>query len=128
MSEITSEERVGLMRAQALQELSCPSCVGPLESVYSGAGAVEITALRCVGEGLRFPVFGGVPMLIRPDRIARVESFAASYSRAWEKDGWGCPDESYLLHLPYHDTSRRRATEWRVKARSMETLLQILSS
>jgi ubiquinone/menaquinone biosynthesis C-methylase UbiE/uncharacterized protein YbaR (Trm112 family) len=100
--------------------------VGRLEAVHSGADAVEIGALRCPEEDLQFPVIDGVPMLVRADRIGRVESFAGSFSGAWEKDGWGCPDEFYLLNLPYRDSSRRRVSEWRVKARSMEALLRIL--
>ena len=114
------------MKPQALQVLSCPNCLGPVEAVYSGPGTAEITALRCLREDLQFQVLDGIPMLVRADRIASVEAFVGSFSAAWEKDGWGCPDDSYLLDLPYRDSTHRRASEWRVKARSMEALLRIL--
>ncbi len=116
------------MRVRSLEVVACPSCFAPLEAVYSTEDPINLTALRCTREGLHFLIRDGVPTLVRPDRVSRVESFAASYSRAWQKDGWGSRDEAYLLNLPYHDTNRRRQSEWLVKARSMEVLFRILNA
>ena len=116
------------MRLPALDELACPHCLGPLEPSGSFEPDLQEGTLRCRGEGLAFPVSAGVPQLVRLDRAAQVAAFAESYSKAWQSDGWGSLDASYLLNLPHRDTTGRQAARWRFKARTMWALFDLLDS
>src|SRR2546427_6977914 len=58
--------------------------------------------------------------------MSTVLAFEVSYSRAWTREGWGSSDPAYFLHLPYRDISRLHASEWSVKARSLEALQTLL--
>jgi len=65
-------------------------------------------------------------MLVRQGDRPRLSAFVGSYAQTWATDGWGSRDLEYLTNLPYRDVTGRRSTEWRVKARSMETLFHVL--
>jgi SAM-dependent methyltransferase len=114
------------MDRRALDVLGCPECFLPLNPVSSPGGTIENGILRCRG-GHEYRVSGGVPMLVQEQDRLRLAAFAESYSRAWAKDGWGSDDPEYAAKLPYRDISRRRVTEWKVKAASMDALLAFLA-
>ena len=63
---------------------------------------------------------------MEPDRVCADEAFASSFSQAWRRDGWGAPNEADRLELPWVDRSRRHVREWKVKARSLKGLFQLL--
>ena len=113
------------MRPQALQVLACPDCFLPLAEETRASGTLDVGTLRC-GQDHEFAVAGDVPMLIRESDRPRLRAFADSYGLAWKKAGWGSPDIKYLENLPFRDVTRRHATEWKVKARSMVALLGVL--
>ncbi len=116
------------MRRSALTALACPNCTGPLDIPGTQDDPVLDSVLLCKSEDLKFPIEAGVPMLVRPGSIRRVEAFENSFARAWMLEGWGAPDDAYLLGLPGRDSTGRRSREWRVKARSMESLFALLGN
>ncbi len=116
------------MRATALEVLACPVCRSSLEADPSATGVLGEGELRCPREDLRYPVRGGIPWLLAPDRAAAVEAFATSYAQAWGGLGWGALQEDYFLGLPWRDATGRHKAEWRVKARSMEALFNHLDA
>jgi len=113
------------MQRHALEVLGCPECSLPFTDVSPASETIEMGTLRCA-RGHEFAVSEGVPMLVRESDRPHLVAFADSYAGAWVKNGWGSPDPDYLIRLPYHDMTRRRASEWRVKARSMEALFHVL--
>jgi SAM-dependent methyltransferase len=115
------------MRQSSLAVLACPICAGPLEIPALESDPILDSVLKCKSEGVTFPVRSGVPMLVRPSSIVRVEAFERSYAPAWVLEGWGASDEAHLLALPGREISGRRSQEWRVKARSMEALFALLA-
>ena len=114
------------MGSPELEVLACPSCLGPLALDSSHTAPSGSSFLLCNREHLRFPIEGGVARLVRPDRMDAVVAFDVSYSMAWTREGWGSSDPAYFLHLPYRDISRLHASEWGVKARSLEALQRLL--
>ena len=114
------------MDLAALRALACPACSGPLSVVGPHGVSVREGALRCKDDGTTYPVRDGVPILIRPSALPNVTAFATAYSAAWRKDGWGGSDERYLLQLPYRDYTGRQKSKWKVKARSLRALTDLL--
>lgn len=114
------------MRRAALEVLACPACRGRLR-LEGESDEVETGYLVCTAQGLRYPVTEAIPRLVEPDRAAHVEVLARSYAHAWQRDGWGAADPSYLLNLPYKDVSGRRGSEWSVKARSLDALERLFA-
>ena len=112
------------MRRGALKTLVCPNCLSSLRPEGSFE-SLEDGTLACAQEGLAFPVRRGVPRLVRPHKEAELRAFAKSYSRVWRREGWGGED-GYLLNLPHKDTTGRQKSKWRVKARSMKVLLDLV--
>lgn len=113
------------MHRRSLEVLACPRCLGPLVA-KDDEEDVEDGLLVCTRDGLPFPVVDGIPHLIRPERAEALRRFARDYSGAWQRDGWGAHDAAYLVNLPMRDTTGRRSSEWKVKARSMDAVLRFL--
>ena len=114
------------MRRAALEVLACPACHGPLR-LEGESDEVETGSLACPTEGFLYPVTDAIPRLVEADRAGRVAALAHSYASVWQRDGWGATNQSYLLNLPYADVSGRRASEWRVKARSLDALERLFA-
>ena len=114
------------MHRSALAVLGCPSCHGPLRP-EDPEDEVETGHLVCDAERIRFPVSEGIPCLVEPERVGQVEGLALSYARAWQRAGWGASEPSDLLSLPYEDGSGQHASEWRVKAHSLDALDRLLA-
>ena len=113
------------MHRRALEVLACPECALPFTEISSSSETLEAGTLRC-RYGHEFEIASGIPLLVQESDLPRVRAYANSYAPTWAKDGWGCPDPDYLMNLPYRDVTRRRAAEWRVKARSMEAVFRVL--
>ncbi len=111
------------MHRRALDVLGCPECRGPFRDLVPGTEPVEAGSMRC-GAGHEYPIEGGIPFLVVARDRQALRGFADSYARAWARDGWGSSDVAYLKELPHRDTTGRHRTEWRVKARSMDALLE----
>lgn len=116
------------MRPTALDVLGCPRCSSRLEAKVQFDGDLEEGILRCSQEGHEFAVVAGIPRLVPPEDVPSLVAFGESYSRAWARDGWGAPDPGYLRNLPFKDSTGRRSSEWRVKARSMDALFRFLGA
>ena len=116
------------MRTSAIDVLACPTCLGALSSDTSGNRDIESGTLRCARDAAVYPIVNGIPRLVRTDRVPQLERLASSYSAAWAKDGWGSANPRYFLNLPFRDITRRRSVEWRLKARSLSALLELLES
>lgn len=114
------------MHRRALESLACPECVLHLTEVPFGSEPLHWRGLRCE-QGHEFEIDAGVPLLVRESDRPRMRAFATSYASTWVKDGWGGSERAYLASLPYRDVSGRRSSEWRVKARSMESLFRVLN-
>ena len=115
------------MRPAALAVLGCPRCFGPLttesDAVASGNGR-----LSCKNDGTDFNIQSGIPQLIRPERLARTESFDRFYGRS--KGRWN-PTGSQLKRLrdlPYLHYFSPNGIIWRAKARTMEALMAFFAS
>jgi len=113
------------MKQESIAILACPRCLGSLDLIDPGGSSAPMAELECRREGLRFSVLDGIPQLVTPERANAIRALAAEYSRVWQKDGWGCASPSYLLSLPNRDTTGRKSSKWRVKARSMDALLRL---
>src|SRR5437867_6705664 len=105
------------MRAQAIEVLACPVCLGPLSLDDANHDDFVSGTLLCPRDGIAYPIAEGIPKLVLPSRVEQSQAMASSYGSAWAKDGWGSPDRQYMFSLPFRDSTRRRSTEWRLKAR-----------
>ncbi len=114
------------MRPTSLGVLACPHCLGALSLPSVSSNSWPTAELECADEKLRFPVVDGIPQLVSPERAKAVREIADEYSRVWQKDGWGSPSPRYLLNLPDRDTTGRQSAKWRVKARSVDALFELL--
>lgn len=115
------------MLSRSLDVLACPQCRGPLEFDGSVGDIVLEGSLRCRRDGESFPIVGGIPQLLRRDRVAAIRRFATEYSTVWRRDGWAATSPENLLGLPYRDPQGRFSEKWRVKARSLDALLRYLT-
>ena len=113
------------MRRGALKTLVCPNCLSSLRAEGTFE-SLEDGTLACTEEGLAFAVRRGVPWLVRPHKEAELRAYAKSYSGVWQREGWGAEQDGYLLNLPHKDTTGRQKSKWRVKARSMKVLLDLV--
>lgn len=116
----------GPVRAQAIEVLACPVCLGPLSPVDAKRDDIVTGALLCSRDSIAYEISDGIPNLVLPSRAEQTQAMASSYAAAWAKDGWGSLDPQYLFELPFRDRTRRRSTEWRLKARSLSALLRFL--
>lgn len=93
---------------------ACPMCLGRLE--HSDG------ALRC-GRGHTYAVRHSLPFLVRPEDEGLIAD-AASYAAGWKRGVWAPPSDG-LRELPY-GTRAPMKSFWEPRARSLETLLQVL--
>lgn len=110
------------MHRRVLDAIACPECDGELEvsGIDSGPRTGE-GSLRCVSDGLTYPIINGIPRLVRRERTDAVEKQASAFSSLWMKEGWGAFNPA---DLPY--VSGPGSSKWRVKARSMEALFRFV--
>lgn len=113
------------MLRRALAVLACPECGEAFSEIVPDTETIEAGTLRC-RSGHTAEVRAGIPRLVREADRVKVVAFGAAYAVAWSKAGWGNRDEEYLRNLPFRDTTSRHNAEWRVKARSLRTLLDSL--
>ena len=94
--------------------LRCPQCHGALAL----SNRDETLALQCQACPHRYPVTGGIPQLLRPERVPALEKFCAQYQALRLQEGWASTHPEYYLYLPFRDLSSRHVREWRLRARS----------
>lgn len=113
------------MLRRSQQVLACPECGQPFSRSLFSSDPVDAGTLVCESEH-QFDIQAGMPMLVRESARDRVKRFAANFSQAWTRAGWGGLDLEDLVGLPYLSRGARHTADWQVKARSMEALWNVL--
>ncbi len=97
-------------------DFACPVCRGELEVV----GPEE---LRCPAEGTSYRRVDGIWRFLPPERLAYFGRFVKEYEAVRLAEGRCSDDPAYYRSLPFRDLTGRHSANWRIRARSFETLL-----
>jgi ubiquinone/menaquinone biosynthesis C-methylase UbiE len=92
--------------------LQCPRC------------KADIDVLACSECGFRMEISGGIVHALPPERIAHYARFIAEYEGIREAEGRGSQSDKYYLGLPYKDATGKNSDQWRIRARSFDSLLK----
>jgi len=92
--------------------LQCPRC------------RADIRGLGCTFCEFRMRVKNGIVHALPPNRAAHYAQFMEDYERIREAQGRGSEDEEYYLGLPYEDISGRNGKQWRIRARSYDSMVR----
>ncbi|MEW5988476.1 MAG: class I SAM-dependent methyltransferase [Chloroflexota bacterium] len=96
--------------------LACPRCRMAL-------AADGPDAARCPAEGTVYYRVEGIWRMLLPERTAVFERFSREYERVRQAEGWGLPERTYYLALPFRDLSGRHRDVWAIRRRSYQTLV-----
>lgn len=92
--------------------LQCPNC------------RTDIDGLDCPECGFQMKISKGIVHALLPERFTHYARFVAEYERIREAEGRGSQSEEYYLNLPYKDFTGRNRRQWRIRARSFDSLLK----
>ena len=100
-----------------ISEFACPRCRTPLEQ----SGPDE---LYCQVDGLDFFRREGIWCMLLPERERVFNQFIKDYETIRRAEGRGSEDSVYYRSLPYLDSGRNLASDWRIRAASYEALIK----
>ena len=66
----------------------------------------------------------GIWRFLSPSQASHFQQFISEYETIRKEEGRGESDKSYYRALPYKDISGKRTADWRIRAASLNTLLQ----
>jgi len=95
---------------------TCPVCRVGLEA----AGPEE---LCCSAEGISYRRVEGIWRFLPPERLAHFEQFAREYETVRLAEGRHSGDPAYYRSLPFRDLTGCNAVNWRIRAKSFQTLM-----
>jgi LSD1 subclass zinc finger protein len=98
-------------------DLACPGCRTPLTFV-------DGDALRCAACGVIYRRIDGIWHFLAAGRKELFRTFVAHYETVRLAEGRDVRDPEQLRALPFRDLSRRRSYEWRIRSRSLASLLR----
>jgi SAM-dependent methyltransferase len=101
--------------------LRCPACGNPM-----GGYALKVDwdshGIQCSRCELEIEQVDGVWKAMRPGRVAEIQPFLDAYERVRRMEGRWSDDRRYYLSLPWRDTSRRFAGQWKIRSKSFAYL------
>jgi SAM-dependent methyltransferase len=97
---------------------SCPVCRTPLDALASRLAG------RCPGDGSLYRWTDGIWRFLPPARADYFRQFMTEYASVRRAEGRGSDDSAYYQALPFKDLSGRFGGQWRIRARSFQTLVE----
>ncbi len=91
--------------------LRCPRCFA------------QVDALDCGKCGFQMSITGGVVQALLPETAQHYARFIADYEGIRAAEGRGSESDDYYLALPYNDASGRNPSQWHIRSRSFEHLI-----
>ena len=95
----------------------CPACRTRLD-------ALAPDARRCPGDGSLYRWTDGIWRFLPPMRAAYFRQFMTEYASVRQAEGRASDDSAYYQALPFKDLSGRFVGQWRMRARSFQTLVE----
>jgi SAM-dependent methyltransferase len=95
---------------------ACPGCRGELLTTGQDV-------LCCQVCDLSYPCIDGVWHMLPEDRKATYRQFIAEYETVRRAEGRGSNAPAFYRSLPFKDLSGNRSTEWAIRGRSFQVLL-----
>lgn len=96
---------------------ACPACGTPLE-------APAPDERRCPADGTVYHREAGIWRFLLPKRQTFFEQFMAEYEAVRRAEGRGSKDSAFYRALPFEDLTGHFSDDWRIRARSFETLIE----
>ncbi len=113
-----SEQLIDSATERAVEfAFACPACHTPLEML-------TLDEQRCPADGRVYRLINGIWRFLLPEREAYFEQFMAEYETVRRAEGRGSDDPAYYRALPFEDRTGRFSDDWRIRARSFETLVE----
>lgn len=84
--------------------------------------ANAVLTLFCSKCSERYKIKNGIPRLILPAHLKRIESFCEQYDALRLQEGWASEAPEFYAHLPFRDLSGRHEREWQLRATSFRFL------
>lgn len=95
---------------------ACPVCRKKLEDAGPGE-------FRCPSEGTAYPRVGGIWRFMPSERLAYFSRFVKEYEAIRLSEGRCSADPAYYRSLPSQDLTGCNSRNWRIRAKSFETLM-----
>lgn len=99
------------------RDLACPAC-------RTALAFVDASAVRCPACEVTYPCVEGVWRLLAEGREESFRTFTAQYETVRLAEGRAVRDPEQPRALPFRDLSGRRSYEWRIRSRSLKSLLR----
>lgn len=96
---------------------ACPICGTPLD-----ASAPD--EQRCPADRASYRRVAGIWRFLAPERAAFFQQFIHEYETVRQAEGRGSDDPAYYRALPFEDLTGRFSDDWRIRAKSFQTLLE----
>lgn len=96
----------------------CPACGQPLTERPDG--------LWCPANGHEYPEVDGIYRFLSPEDLAAAGPNVEATVGTPAAQGWGAPDPTYYLNLPWMDVSGHHSEVWQRRAESLKALAQAL--
>ncbi|KAA3647808.1 MAG: class I SAM-dependent methyltransferase [Chloroflexi bacterium] len=97
--------------------LACPTSRQSLENVSDNE-------LSTADRQYSYKCLDGIWRFLPPDRANHFKQFIKEYEAVRKAEGRGERDKDYYRALPYEDISGKRPEDWRIRAASLDTLLE----
>jgi len=92
--------------------MQCPRC------------KTDLIGLSCMQCGLRLWTSHGIMHALPPERVAHFARFMGDYERIRSAEGRGSESQEFYLGLPYKDISGRNDSQWHIRGRSYDCLIE----
>jgi len=98
----------------------CPRCRTTLERSTPDK-------VTCPKDGLEFSNVDGVWRFLLPESQAHYARFVRDYEAIRQAEGRGGPSADFYRALPFKDLSGRHSADWKIRARSFNVLVKVLT-
>jgi SAM-dependent methyltransferase len=103
---------IGSEATQCELRLRCPRC------------SANLSSLACTKCWLQLSESDEVVHALPPDRVEHYAQFIKDYEHIRAAEGRGGLSDDFYLSLPYHDTSGKNSSQWKIRARSYDCLMK----
>ena len=107
----------GVRTPDVVFAFACPECRGALERT-------GLDELICSRDSLVFRCVDGIWRLMTAERLEQYAQFLREYDIVRQAEGRGSDDPAYYRALPYEDHGGALGADWKIRARSYETLIE----
>jgi SAM-dependent methyltransferase len=98
-------------------DFACPLCQGPLEAPAPDERC-------CPADGSSYRRIDGIWHFLTSERAQYFRQFIREYSTVRRAEGRGASEPHFYRALPYEDRTGNFAADWRIRARSFDSLLK----